>query len=230
MIKTSKYLTRTIRIHKEDVIYKLRYSKRAKYLRLQINYGSELELILPSGCGLKEAEKFLRKKANWVKKHLYHKPDQVCAFLFMGQELKVQHDYELFITKHRVSLESDKMIIKSPKGSLLNDEFIYDKWLKQIAKTYLIQRAFALSKKFNIEINKISIRGQKTRWGSCSLKGNLSFNYKLMKYEKEVIDYVIIHELCHRKEMNHSQKFWALVARYCPEYKQFKKELKGELC
>ncbi|MDR3628564.1 MAG: M48 family metallopeptidase, partial [Ignavibacteriaceae bacterium] len=75
-------------------------------------------------------------------------------------------------------------------------------------------------------INKVTIRNQKTRWGSCSARGNLSFNFNLVRYRKEIIDYVIVHELCHLKEMNHSNKFWNLVEKICPDYKALRRELK----
>ena len=78
---------------------------------------------------------------------------------------------------------------------------------------------------YSSEIGKIGIRGQYTRWGSCSSKGNLSFNYTLLQFREEVIDYVIIHELCHLKEMNHSKRFWKLVGKLCPDYKNLRKEL-----
>lgn len=73
---------------------------------------------------------------------------------------------------------------------------------------------------------RITIRNQKTRWGSCSTKGNLNFNCLLMLAPPEVLDYVVVHELCHRKEMNHSDRFWAEVARICPNYKAHRKWLK----
>lgn len=74
----------------------------------------------------------------------------------------------------------------------------------------------------------ITIRNQKTLWGSCSRKGNLNFNCMLMKAPEHVRDYVIVHELCHRKEMNHSKKFWALVEEVIPDYRQCRKWLKEE--
>lgn len=73
---------------------------------------------------------------------------------------------------------------------------------------------------------RITIRNQKTRWGSCSSKGNLNFNYKLYFFKEELMDYVIIHELAHRRYMNHSEFFWAEVSKYCPEYKRLRNELK----
>lgn len=77
-----------------------------------------------------------------------------------------------------------------------------------------------------VDYGRITIRHQKTRWGSCSGKGNLNFNCLLMKTPPEVVDYVVVHELCHRKEMNHSQKFWAEVGRVLPEYKRARSWLK----
>lgn len=77
-----------------------------------------------------------------------------------------------------------------------------------------------------VDYGRITIRNQKTRWGSCSGKGNLNFNCLLMLAPESVQDYVVIHELCHRKEMNHSQKFWAEVAQIMPDYQEKRKWLK----
>ncbi|MCR5543166.1 MAG: M48 family metallopeptidase [Eubacterium sp.] len=74
--------------------------------------------------------------------------------------------------------------------------------------------------------NGITIRNQKTRWGSCSSKGNLNFNVALMRAPIEVLDYVVVHELCHRLEMNHSKKFWHEVERVMPEYRKYERWLK----
>ena len=77
-----------------------------------------------------------------------------------------------------------------------------------------------------VDFGRITIRAQKTRWGSCSAKGNLNFNCLLLRAPEEILDYVIVHELCHRKEMNHSKAFWAEVAKVCPDYKKHRKWLK----
>lgn len=79
-----------------------------------------------------------------------------------------------------------------------------------------------------ITYGKITIRNQRTRWGSCSSKGNLNFNCLLMLLPEEIREYVIIHELCHRREMNHSVGFWAEVEKYCPDYRKLRKRLKED--
>ncbi len=77
-----------------------------------------------------------------------------------------------------------------------------------------------------VSYGRITIRSQRTRWGSCSSKGNLNFNCLLLLCPEAVQDYVVVHELCHRKELNHSPKFWAEVERICPDYKTHRKWLK----
>lgn len=78
----------------------------------------------------------------------------------------------------------------------------------------------------NVQYGRITIRNQKTRWGSCSSKGNLNFNCLLMLAPDEVVDYVVIHELCHLIEMNHSKVFWKQVEQMMPDYKKHRKWLK----
>jgi predicted metal-dependent hydrolase len=80
---------------------------------------------------------------------------------------------------------------------------------------------------YNFKYNRVSVKNQRTRWGSCSKKGNLNFNYKIVHLKPGLLDYLIVHELCHLKEMNHSRNFWDLVGRAIPEYKLARKELKN---
>ncbi len=80
---------------------------------------------------------------------------------------------------------------------------------------------------YGFSFNRISIKNQKTRWGSCSRKGNLNFHYKIVHLSPELLDYLIVHELCHLKEMNHSAGFWELVGRTIPDYKFLRKQLRN---
>jgi len=82
---------------------------------------------------------------------------------------------------------------------------------------------------YDFHFQRVSIRDQRTRWGSCSKDGNLNFNYRLIFLPEALADYIIVHELCHLKEFNHSANFWALVARTLPDYKELRKRMRGAL-
>lgn len=88
------------------------------------------------------------------------------------------------------------------------------------AMDYIPKRVTFFSRQMGVSCGRITIRNQRTKWGSCSAKGNLNFNCLLMLMPPEVIDYVVVHELCHRKEMNHSKEFWAEVERVLPDYQE----------
>ena len=98
--------------------------------------------------------------------------------------------------------------------------------LKRQALIVVPARVRAYAPLVGVTFGRITVRSQKTRWGSCSAKGNLNFNLSLMRAPLEVLDYVVVHELTHRKHMNHSKEFWADVARVMPEYKLAEKWLK----
>jgi len=97
---------------------------------------------------------------------------------------------------------------------------------KETARLYIYERLDHYKEIYYFDFNRVSIRDQRTRWGSCSKKGNLNFNYRIMFLPKKTADYIIIHELCHLKEFNHSRKFWNLVAEIIPDYLEAKKELR----
>lgn len=100
------------------------------------------------------------------------------------------------------------------------------KELKKKARNHLASLTEYWAEKIGVSYGRISIRGQKTRWGSCSSKGNLNYNYLLMLCPDDVIEYVVIHELCHRVYMNHSKKFWEKIEEFCPNYRQARKWFK----
>ncbi len=90
---------------------------------------------------------------------------------------------------------------------------------KEAARILVHERLMHFNQHYKFTYNKVAIRNQRSRWGSCSPKGNLNFNYKLLDIPRHLADAVIVHELCHLKEMNHSKAFWALVAQTIPDHK-----------
>jgi predicted metal-dependent hydrolase len=102
----------------------------------------------------------------------------------------------------------------------------YLEYRKQ-AEEYIKTKLENFNQFYGFHFEAISIRNQRTRWGSCSRKGNLNFNYKLLFLPEHMADYVIVHELCHLGEFNHSRRFWNLVAKKIPDYKNIVREMRG---
>lgn len=98
---------------------------------------------------------------------------------------------------------------------------------KERAGVIVTQRLEYFNMQYGFAYKRISIRNQKTRWGSCSKQGNLSFHYKIAFLPENLADYIVVHELCHLKEMNHSKNFWDLVARALPDHKDRRKKLRA---
>ncbi len=131
---------------------------------------------------------------------------------FMRQKSK-------WILKHLVQVKKlgDRTVIKHSKKDYEKNKGII---LRQVEERLTFFNTF-----YKLPYHRISIRNQTSLWGSCTRAGNLQFNYKLMYLPKRSMDYVIVHELCHLQEHNHSEKFWKLVARMIPDYKAIRKSL-----
>ena len=123
-------------------------------------------------------------------------------------------------------IDKRNAIEKSEENQIEKLELEEVKRLKKEARERLTELTEYWAGRMGISYGRISIRGQKTRWGSCSSKGNLNYNYLLVLCPDEVAEYVVIHELCHRIHMNHSKDFWNKIEEFCPQYKIARKWLK----
>jgi predicted metal-dependent hydrolase len=97
---------------------------------------------------------------------------------------------------------------------------------RERAREFIIQRIGEINKLYNFNFGRISIKNHRSLWGSCSKKGNLNFNYRIINLPAPLADYIVVHELCHLKELNHSANFWKLVALTVPDHKKLRRELK----
>ena len=175
-----------------------------KTLAIQINPDLSVTVRAPIYASQREIGRILKEKEGWIQKHIEK---------IREQEAKRK---EMYGEKGEYG--------KSAEREYLSNEEIHK--LAEKALEYIPKRVSYFAKQIGVTYGKITIRNQKTRWGSCSSKGNLNFNCLLMLTPPEVIDYVVVHELCHRKEMNHSGAFWAEVEKVIPDYKEQVKWLK----
>ena len=137
--------------------------------------------------------------------------------------LKAKHDW-ILKTLDKIEQRNTAEAREYEEAEQLSSEEV--KKLKKEARNHLTSLTGYWAEKIGVSYGRISIRGQKTRWGSCSSKGNLNYNYLLMLCPDDVIEYVVIHELCHRVYMNHSKRFWEKIEEFCPNYRQARKWLK----
>jgi len=183
----------------EKILCEVLRSKRRTY-GIVVDEEGRVSVRIPLRGSRKAAEQLVSEKKEWIL-----------------EKVKLQKNrYRLRRENER---ETEKKYTPAQREGL-------EKRYRQAAREYIPKRADFYAEKIGVTYGKIRIAEQKTRWGSCSQKGTLSFNWKLMLAPPRVLDYVIVHELCHLKEMNHSQRFWELVESILPDYKEQRKWLK----
>lgn len=228
-----------ITLGQKTVAYTIRESTRARYVNFRIHVETGLEVVVPSGAHIPNLESLIQQRQSWILKHLRRletsQPKTERAFhtgdilLYLGEEYAL--DLVSAPRQKRVSVARQGQHIRvrfpsTPPHNAVAVQSGLESWYRSQAKRFLIPRTTEIASELGWVFGKITIRGQKTRWGSCSSKGNLNFNWRLMMTPPDAIDYVIIHELCHLHELNHSKRFWALVETHCPNYRYWRRWLK----
>ncbi|MBI9070987.1 MAG: M48 family metallopeptidase [Melioribacteraceae bacterium] len=226
-------ILRNIDIGDKKISYNLKRSKRAKYIRIEIDREAQLNLIVPERASVENAEKFIYTKLDWILKHqdkvltrTRKKAGTKIDFFLFGKRLNHRFLKIDEAKNYKLNFINGSLVIEGPDSDRLIMQKLYDEWLRAQANVYIPARVKFYAEEYNFKYNRVTIKNISSKWGSCSSKGNLNFNLKLMKYRKEVVDYIVVHELCHLIEMNHSPKFWKLVSAIIPNYKQLDKELK----
>lgn len=222
-------------IGSQKITYHIRISKRARRLRLTVS-GEQVSVTLPKGVPRCEAEKMVQLHSAWVLKQLARsttprKPQNSLpanVILLRGEAKRVDLIEEAE-RKSRLRIEEtpDRLILRVPEGEGKKGRRLAVPWLKALARDEITIVALRWANRMGARFSSISIRDQKTRWGSCSSRGTLSFNWRLVMVPPAVLDYVVIHELAHLKQPNHSTAFWQVVAQYFPEYKKARSWLRA---
>ena len=218
----------------QTVPYTVKRSSRAKNIRIEVRVKTGLTVVVPVLYDVEELPDLLRKKKRWILDKLakYGKGHPLAAekeikngdFIpYLGRHMKVVERYDPRMADS-VKLEKNRLLFNlGSRNSRLN--LVVERWYRQQAEILIKKRAAEVCPRLGVTYGRLTIRGAKTRWGSCSRKRNLNFNWKLMMAPEAVIDYVIIHELAHLKEMNHSKNFWKLVAEHCPQWRKHRQWL-----
>jgi predicted metal-dependent hydrolase len=220
----------------KDIAYSLTRSRKAKNLRIMVGGETGLEVVVPAKFDLDLVEPVLIKKQEWiigkldyfkqVKESLHiYRQQSGHKVLYRGREYEV----ETVVTQRAsgtVQVEEGKLLVLVPAEAENDCAAVLEGWYRTMARLLINQRIRVVNQVLNLEFNRVAIRGQKTRWGSCSHLGNLNFNWRLVMAPLPVMDYIVAHELLHLVEANHSKKFWALVENICPDYRACREWLK----
>lgn len=209
----------------------VRRSPRAKNISIRVSPDRGLEMVLPSGVKAYNIENCLKSREGWIIARLDHIEQLREKKANSGQVLFLGREYDLVpVTRHQaaatVKILDDKIFVTVQDHSPETLAEALERWYRAQARKIFEERVRSINKEAGYTVNRIFIRGQKTRWGSCSRLGNLNFNWRLIMAPLEVIDYIVIHELSHLREMNHSVNFWRLVEKFCPDYKKYRKWLR----
>jgi predicted metal-dependent hydrolase len=219
-----------IEIDDKTISVEIKYSRR-RTLYMRVVAQDSIEIRSPFGINDKKLLDFIVKNGDWIKNQLnrtnirprikLYNDGEIFYLLGEGYKLKISRGY-----RNHVSLNEteDTISLELRNGTNIKDILIG--WYKETAKCHIKERVNYYESIIGVKSGKITIKNQKTIWGSCSAKGNLNFNLKLIMMPQYVIDYVIVHEICHLIHFNHSKEFWKMVEEIIPDYKERRKYLK----
>ncbi len=214
--------------------YRLVFSSRAKYIRIKLSNTGELSVTLPKRYAQKKAHYFISSKTDWIEKQLSRLPEK-SAFDSIPPTIAlelIEQSWSVELSKKTyngviLEVSAEKQLTIS--GQIDDIEMVkkvINKWMQKMCRPIFSSMMQEIAEEHGFYYKRLSIRSQKTRWGSCSSDKNINLNSKLLMMPEDVVRYVMIHELCHTLEMNHSPRFWALVEECDPLFKQHRKKLK----
>lgn len=214
--------------------YTTKKSSKAKHLRITVGQDGVV-VTVPAALSQRRAISFLEQKKEWIAQKLNElnranpQPNGPRDYLdgaelpFQGEKFRlklVESDRQ----KTTARLTGDCFLVhinrQMPEAARASEiQRKLGQLYKELAREAICERVNFFKTQLNVDYNQIRLKEQKTRWGSCSKKGNLNFNWKLVMAPPDIIDYVVVHELCHLIHMNHSPAFWQCVADVIPDYR-----------
>lgn len=221
-----------MRLAGRDLICTVRRSARARHVLLRVLPDARVELVVPLRTPVPALEPLLHQRAAWItgavdriaaRPATARQPAPGDTVLFQGQP------YQLVVTSggtSRVTIARDEaagtVTVALPVAAHREAQLAarLEAWYRARAREALSLRATARAAELGVSFGRLAVRDQRTRWGSCSARGNLSFSWRLILAPPPVLDYLVVHELAHRLEANHGPRFWALVGRHCPAFRE----------
>lgn len=210
----------------------VRISPRARRLSVRVYPAGRVEVVVPQRTSAQTVQQFVTKHRVWIDARVEECLAQQAKLVAptelllpsIQRSIQVEYRHELSLPKLRV-LDSQRLLIRGAIAEPLRWSRLLSGWLQDLAHLELLKRLQQLAHTYEFSFERLQIRRQRTRWGSCSTSGTISLNVCSLFLRPEVLRYLLIHELCHTRHMNHSQRFWNLVAECEPDFAELDKEL-----
>jgi hypothetical protein len=196
-----------------------------------------VEVVLPERMALKHVPPFVDEKRPWIERTLrrFRQAEQALpapalehgtGVPYLGRELLLRVRVEPGRVRPHVGRRGDVLSVKVGQDGTEAVRDALERWFKRRARVEVAARLDAATRRAGTSYTKLTIRSQRTRWASCSSRGAMSFNWRLLLAPEEILDYVVEHEVAHLEVMDHSQRFWKLLASRCPDYRRHERWLR----
>lgn len=201
---------------------------RARRYLLRLRPDGAARVTIPRGGNRSEAQSFVERHRGWLEQQLerLHALPRLPAAWQVGSEILFRGELVRLEAGEaggiRVGTENVKI-----QAATADLRPLIERHLRKLAGVELTARVVELAAQHQLSVQRVTVRNQKSRWGSCSRRGTISLNWRLLQTPVLVRDYIILHELAHLRQMNHSDRFWREVERLCPEYREAEKWLKA---
>jgi predicted metal-dependent hydrolase len=216
--------------------YAVQRSTRARYARIEVD-ADGVRVIVPERMPLREVAPFVAGKQRWIERTLrrYRQAEAEAPRValvdggsvpYLGEELELRVRVEPGRVRSHVARRGDQLRVAVGSGGRVAVREALERWYRRQARTEVAERLDDATARAGTDYTSLSIRGQRTRWASCSSRGAMSFNWRLLLAPAEILDYVVEHEVAHLEVLGHSRRFWALVGRRCPDYRRYERWLR----
>ena len=198
--------------------YTVRRSDRARRVRVTVDAARGVEVVVPRRAGSRDAAAAVAELRPWIERRVTELERTRAAIAARGDAVPYLDETLQLVPQRgrtRVHRAGDQILV--PDG---DHRAALERWYRRAARVEITPRLDLAAAAVGRPYRSLTIRAQRTRWASCSPSGAMSFNWRLLLAPERVLDYVVWHEACHLKVMDHSPRFWALLARHCPEYRE----------
>ncbi len=201
-----------------EIPYTVRRSGRARRVRVNVSAQAGVEVVLPARAPMRDAEAAVVELRPWIERRLGEVRETLAVLAGRGSTLPYLDETLQLVPqagRTRVHRRGEELLVPAEGAGPA-----IERWYRRAAHAEIAPRLDRAAAAAGLAYNGLSIRGQRTRWASCSSRGSMSFNWRLLLAPERILEYVVWHEVCHLEVLDHSPRFWALLARHWPDWRE----------